>query len=332
MFKSITTFLAGLLTALPLFAQCTPADLRASLTKDERSAIARDAAATPYGVGRAFRATRGGDELVLFGTFHSAAAGGLPTGLTDEMPLAAQVLIEVTSDQNAYLQTQMQTDPTLILDIGGAGLQSQLPAQEWASLTSALRPLGMPPEVVDMLQPWFAATMITLPQCELTHQASGAQTIDATIEALALSQGIPVQGLETALEALASMQNLPTQTQIDFLRIGLGTIDTAEPLFMTMAQLYSEGRIAEINELTNAISARATPMAEVDALSEQVFGALLGGRNHNWMPAILDAAQHGPSIVAVGALHLGGDEGLLRLLEGEGFDITRIVLDGEVSE
>ncbi|SOH92723.1 hypothetical protein SAMN06273572_101571 [Monaibacterium marinum] len=329
---AFASFLIGMTAALPLFAQCAPADLRTELTEAERATIQREVADVPYGIGRAFTAVRGDEELFLFGTLHSAEAGPLPAPLTDALANASQVFVEVTIAENERLARQMQTNPGLIMNMEGDGLLETLSAKEWNVLTTAFEPYGMPAAAVDRLQPWFAGMMLALPACELMNQAQGAQAIDAQIEQIASGQGKPVLGLETAMQAIDALASMPEPVQMDFLRIGISTAEIAEPLFMTVAQIYAEGRIAEVYALSNVFSARVAPMDEVETMSEAVFDALLVGRNNNWMPAILDAAQNGPAVIAVGALHLGGEEGLLRLLEGEGFDITRVNLDGEVSE
>lgn len=330
--KSILPFLIGMVSALPVFAQCAPADIRDSLSDAERASIARAVAETPYGEGRAFQAVRGDQEIFLFGTFHSAQAGDIPAGVQAAMDGASQVLVEVTAEQNGLLQAQMQTDPALIMDMAGPGLEAELDPEDWQALVGALQPLGLPPEAADRLQPWFAGTMIALPMCELMQQAAGKMPIDTEIETMALDRGIPVAGLETAMEALEAFAQMSRETQIDFLEMSLVTVEQSEEVFSTTAVLYSEGRIAEIFELSNVLAEREIPAREVEAMGDAMLDPLLVQRNRNWMPAILASAGNGPTIVAVGALHLGGEDGLLRMLEAEGFEISRVVLDGEVAQ
>ena len=65
--------------------------------------------------------------------------------------------------------------------------------------------------------------------------------------------------------------------------------------------------------------------AESMAMFEDMQDALLDSRNRNWIPVITDATQtHDDIVVAVGAAHLIGDQGILQLLENEGWTITRI--------
>ena len=60
--------------------------------------------------------------------------------------------------------------------------------------------------------------------------------------------------------------------------------------------------------------------AQMAELEEQ----LLYARNRNWIPVINDAAQtHDHVFVAFGAAHLIGDQGVLALLEADGWSVTR---------
>ena len=57
----------------------------------------------------------------------------------------------------------------------------------------------------------------------------------------------------------------------------------------------------------------------------QMQEALLDRRNRNWMPVIEQATQaHDDVVLAFGAAHLVGDQGVLQLLEDAGWTITQI--------
>ena len=48
---------------------------------------------------------------------------------------------------------------------------------------------------------------------------------------------------------------------------------------------------------------------------------LLGDRNRNWIPLIIADANRQPTIFAVGAGHLGGKDGVIRLLKAQGYTL-----------
>ena len=64
--------------------------------------------------------------------------------------------------------------------------------------------------------------------------------------------------------------------------------------------------------------ARTIPKGDVDEM------LLISQRNHNWLPKILKAHKKGSTFIAVGALHLGGERGLLNLLRQSGFTVERL--------
>ncbi|WP_316015201.1 TraB/GumN family protein [Roseobacter sp. HKCCA0434] len=324
---------AALTIAAPAFAQCTGADLTETLTDADRARIEAEVAATPYGVGRAFTAERGEEEIFLFGTFHSEVEGGIPAPVEAALDGAETLLVEITAGDQAALEAQMQSDPGLFMAQPGNSVRKGLSGEEWAQIEGHMTQVGMPVQAVEMMQPWFVTLMMSFPVCEIRAQAQGATAIDSVIDARAAGMGVTVEGLETPMEALSALSDMSRDEQMDILRLTLGMNDDAEAMFTTMMDLYEEGRIAEILSLSMIVSEREQ-VAEVDIdMAEEIYlDRLLTDRNAAWMPAILDAAARGPAVVAVGALHLGGEDGLLTLLEGEGFAIERVVLDGEVAQ
>jgi uncharacterized protein YbaP (TraB family) len=51
---------------------------------------------------------------------------------------------------------------------------------------------------------------------------------------------------------------------------------------------------------------------------------LLDVRNKAWMPRLKSELSKGNAFVAVGALHLPGEVGLIELLRDSGFQITKV--------
>lgn len=64
---------------------------------------------------------------------------------------------------------------------------------------------------------------------------------------------------------------------------------------------------------------------EVDALLGYAwFDRLVSGRNRIMVERMDRHLQAGHAFIAVGAAHLPGEQGILRLLELRGFEVTRI--------
>lgn len=58
---------------------------------------------------------------------------------------------------------------------------------------------------------------------------------------------------------------------------------------------------------------------------EKAEEALLKDRNHKWIPKIIETAKEEPTFFAVGAAHLGGKDGVIRLLRKEGYSVEPIM-------
>ena len=50
----------------------------------------------------------------------------------------------------------------------------------------------------------------------------------------------------------------------------------------------------------------------------------LFARNRDWIPKIEEIIRQQPSFIAVGALHLAGDEGLITMLRKQGYTIEPV--------
>ena len=51
---------------------------------------------------------------------------------------------------------------------------------------------------------------------------------------------------------------------------------------------------------------------------------LLKNRNTNWIPKIEKAAKEKPTFFGVGAAHLGGDDGVIKLLRKKGYTVEAV--------
>ena len=47
-------------------------------------------------------------------------------------------------------------------------------------------------------------------------------------------------------------------------------------------------------------------------------------RNHTWIPKIIEMLHENKCFIAVGAGHLGGKDGIIRLLQKEGYTLTPV--------
>lgn len=170
----------------------------------------------------------------------------------------------------------------------------------------------IPPRSLDRYDTWAAALMIAQAQARGDRQDS-ANGIDRD---LAKSYSGPIDEFEGATAQLSIFDALPEAQQ----RALLGSVIENKP----------EDRRNKARALEQAW-ARGDMAAIAKASDEEMFGdarlrdALLVGRNRAWVAKLIALLQGGARpFVAVGAAHLGGDDGLPAMLAARGYKVTRL--------
>jgi uncharacterized protein len=108
----------------------------------------------------------------------------------------------------------------------------------------------------------------------------------------------------------------------------LAVDDRAEDYSATLADSYFAGESRMIWEYMRDES-YALPgytRDQIDAEFARMEEALMITRNRAWIPVLTEAATRGPVFAAFGALHLSGEEGVLNLLQEEGFTLEQLPL------
>ena len=65
---------------------------------------------------------------------------------------------------------------------------------------------------------------------------------------------------------------------------------------------------------------------QVDTEFARMEEIVAASRNRAWLPVLTKAAAKGPVFAAFGALHLSGQDGVLNLLQKEGFTLEELKL------
>ncbi|MEL6679228.1 MAG: TraB/GumN family protein, partial [Pseudomonadota bacterium] len=250
----------------------------------------------------------------------------IPPVVSQRIAKADRVFREIVADDEARMETEMMSNPALVTLVDGPGLREQLTATEWSRLTELLTPLGLPEVAMDRMRPWLLSILIALPMCELLAVQEGGITLDRRVEMLANASGVPVGGLETAEEALAAFLDLSEEDELQFLKASITYAGRSEDLFRTTRDFYLAEDIQKVWEFPFVYYDDALSDGQLKAMQETILNRLLRDRNLAWMRTLVPALARGNAVVAVGALHLTGEIGLLRLLEDEGFTVRRLAL------
>jgi len=320
---SLTLFCAGT-SAQAGF--CTGTDLRDTLTDAEQAAIAQAMEVTPYARGNHWIARKDDQTLHVVGTMHlddPRWASVIPA-ITPIIEQADLLFVEMTEEDQKGMQRALADQPEKVFITEGPTLPELLSESDWQNLSAIMAERGLPGFMAAKMQPWMQTMMLGMPKCVITNPVLAQGGLDMRLMAIAREADIPVQSLE-GFEALYDLiADGTVEEQLDMLMATLPFASDSEDQFITTARYYFDEETAAAWEFARIISYRRSelPPDQIEALLQEFKTKLLDTRNRAWMDPIL-AAEQDTIVIAVGALHLMGTEGVLNLLHQAGYTLER---------
>ena len=328
--------LCGFLFATPGLAQeCTGQNLIEALSPDRRAALEQAVAPVPYNKGIFWEARKGQDRIVLIGTYHfgDPRHDQTITHFADQLDGATVMLVEAGPDEQTRLTEALTKDPTLIADPTGPTLPERMEKADWDQLSRAMADRGIPAFVASRMRPWYVAMMLGMSPCMLEQvKVSGkANGLDQLLMDRAVAQGIPVEALEPWDTVFSLFADMTPAQEIEMLRSTMPAAEHADDYGRTLIDAYFSGDVWEIWEFgrLDAYENSGLSRAAVDEQTRLAQEKMMDGRNQSWIKALDLAAEQaaksqGYVVAAFGALHLPGEQGVLRLLERDGWTVTAL--------
>ncbi|WP_175923629.1 TraB/GumN family protein [Burkholderia latens] len=267
-------------------------------------------------------ATRGRVTLYVLGTLHT----GDPSDYPPAQPFRAPILAALAASPTLALELSPDDLLESQDDVSKYGvcrypcLQRLLPEPLWQRLAARLR--GNPAALTEIrrMRPWLAALVVET----YDSLSAGLQTefgTEAQLQNVFLKKkGGRVIGLETLAEQMRAFTGLTLAEQREML---------AQDMVQTPAQnaddikaLHRLWQIGDADAIAAWAVAKSERLARSKALSASIDNKILYERNRRFvarMTAI--AAPNRPVFVAIGALHLGGQRGVLELLRQQGYRV-----------
>ena len=304
-----------------------------SMAEDERTAIEARSDAAPFARGNLWQATRDGQSLTILGTYHldDPRHGAIVAAVTPLMQKAKRLLVEAGPEEVKALKSHMARDPGMMFLTEGPSLMQQLPPELWSKLKGAMAARQVPGFMAAKFRPWFAAMTLSAPPC-MALESARENGLDMRLMKLAQAHDLPVQALEPYDTLFKMIGNLSAQDQIEMIEMSLQMEGQIQDMTFTTAEEYFAQNSRAIWELTR-VKALSQTSEKPGFTAEEILSdfammekVMLTDRNAAWIPVIDQAAKEGPVFVAFGALHLSGENGVLHLLEQEGWTLERLPL------
>lgn len=217
-----------------------------------------------------------------------------------------------------YLEIDMD-DPTLqatmmkgMMMKDGVTMSSLMTEEEATIVDSFLKEnVSVSMKMVDKFKPFMISSMFIpkLLECPM-------KSIEMELVKISKEQKEEVYGLETIADQLTVFDKIPYKTQVEELvKTAKDNMVKDKAELQKMLVIYEEedieGMLDIMDESENKKSADFNDI-------------LLNDRNANWIPVIEKVSSEQPTFYGVGAGHLAGEKGVIKLLRKKGYTVEAV--------
>lgn len=240
--------------------------------------------------------------------------------LRDLIAASRVVVFELANvgDRQGMTGAAMQ-DPARTMMPEGQSLWDVIPDDKEAELRSNPAFAQIPPDILARLQPWMLLSLFSSPPCERARQ-DYKFVLDGALYQTAQISNVTIEGLETISEQLDVFSSFSLADQAEMLLDEAAGAAAAEDNLETMVQLYLKQDVTAMQHLRLYLASRKG--VKHNPRDEEMLRKLLGKRNVNMAQRSKPILDKGAAFIAVGALHLYGEDGVVALLRKAGYKVT----------
>ncbi len=244
----------------------------------------------------------------LFGTIHIMCA--------NDAVVSPELNAVVTKAKDIYLELDMDDMQQMAGALkflrmnDGMKLSDLLSEEEFKRLETYFKTHKsvMPFSMMNRFKPYFISSLVG----EDFMDCPTKKGMEQAIMDKAKTGNKEIKGLETLEFQAGIFDSIPYAKQAKDL---INYIDSAASYGNVMAEMLQVYKAQDI-EAMQALTARSDPGME------SYMDLLLYSRNRNWVKQLPAIMSNGTHLFAVGAGHLGGEQGLLNLLRQQGYTVT----------
>ncbi len=213
--------------------------------------------------------------------------------------MQSQMLPEGTTLTSLLTAEQLERLNKLLLDVMGSNLNDEAFAAQ-----------------IDKMTPAALSTTLSLSSyMKKVESFNPMELIDNYFQMLALQNGKAVKGFETVDFQMGVLFGAPLEKQVNDLMCMVDHFEDTEEMVNLITTAYFSQDLTLIEEAMEQES-------KIDCgTTEEDEDILINNRNRNWVELMPDMMAGQPTLFVVGAGHLCGEKGVLKLLEKEGYTI-----------
>ena len=264
---------------------------------------------TVYGEGLLWEINRQGIQAShVFGTIHVSDPDvtNLPEKVSDTLTQSGQFIMEALPEPDEVVKlTQM------MFFNDGRRLNEFIAPPLFDRTVEILSSYQILLEAVMVMKPWAAFMVMNYPP-------GNDMPLDLKLLAIAQEKGIEAHGLELLQEQGKIFDDLTLATQLGLLIDTVCHYDLVLEDFERIKSLYIKRDLKGLYEISRNLS------VSDERVYQELISKLLTNRNITMVERMQPALEKGNAFIAIGALHLTGDDGVLSLLEQKGYAIKLI--------
>lgn len=243
----------------------------------------------------------------LFGTMHldDPRVTNLPEPVARAFEASRALMVEVSLDPGnviALAERMLLQDGRTLAAITGEAL--------FERVSELGGRLGLPGAALQMFKPWAAALFLGIPRLDPRN------VLDYRLVGEAKKAGKPVHELENIHEQVEVFEGLAEADQVALLRQAVDNHERLPQLTARLVEAYLARDLAGLRRIGRESS------TVDDRLQAEFEERLLRVRNGRMVDRMEPQLREGGAFVAIGALHLHGEDGVLAELERRGYRVT----------
>lgn len=198
----------------------------------------------------------------------------------------------------------------------GRTLASVMQPEQYQQLLQIFKQqLFLPEKAINNMRPWAVLMALMVPG---QPQVETDSAVDMVLYRRAALRKIPLMGLESPEEQLAVFESLSIEEQVWMLNKSVQEYGRYGSQMTSMLEAYLDRDLAALAELQEQFS------YEESDIDDKFMYELIDKRNTRMVQRMQPVLQQGNAFIAIGALHLPGEKGVLHLLEQQGYSVSPV--------
>jgi uncharacterized protein YbaP (TraB family) len=252
--------------------------------------------------------------VYLFGSVHMLAK--------DRAWRTPQLDAAVDASQTLWLEVTGADDPKVVqpilmqLGIDAAHpLSTKLSKEQLAKLDTEAKSFNMSEAMLEPMRPWLSS--LTLGVAPLLQSGSDPNSgVESILTADFKKKQRPIEGFETVSQQFHFFADLPPKTELEYLNLSIDDFARGKEQFQQMVDAWYQGDQEKLDHIVDDEWRTEHP---------EIYEVLVAKRNRCFAERIEDLIKgEGTSLVAIGAAHYVGPDGILALLARDGYQVRRL--------